>query len=253
MRPHAIFVHGMWSRPLVWQHWIAAFEAAGYACTAVALPGHGDGSVDRDLDGLSIRDYADAVAAVAAAHERPVVIGHSMGGLIAQLVATRKTLAAAVLINSAAPAPVFPLRPQMLPGLVRHFATWGVWRSAFRLNAWEARYLLLGGLEAAEAEAVRASLIAESGLIAYELGFGSLNLARSNFVDRTRVACPLLALAGERDRIVPLGVSRAMAAYYGAQMDFRAFAGRAHWLLGEAGYEARIDDALQWLERVVAA
>jgi pimeloyl-ACP methyl ester carboxylesterase len=248
MRPQAIFIHGMWSRAGVWDRWARAFETAGYPCTVVALPGHGEAQTDLDVAGLGIQAYADAVAAVAADFERPILIGHSMGGLIAQLVATRTPIAAAVLINSAAPAPVFPFRPKMLPGLARHFAKWRLWRKAFRLNAWEAQYLLLNGLAPVEGSAIGAALVGESGRVAYELGFGSLNWTKSNYVDRARVECPLLALAGGRDRIVPIDVSRSMSKYYGNAMTFREYPDRAHWLLGEPQFESRIEEALTWLD-----
>jgi pimeloyl-ACP methyl ester carboxylesterase len=246
----AIFIHGMFSRPDVWHRWVAAFESAGYACNAVALPGHAAGDSDDALRGLGIADYAQAVTQTAARSEGPVLVGHSMGGLIAQMVATRVPVAAAVLVNGAAPAPVFPLRPVMLPGLLRHFSTWALWEKPFRLSEWEARYLLLDALTDGEREAVAAGLIAESGRVAYEIGFGSLNWTKSNRVERAQVRCPMLELAGVRDRIVPIGVSRAMAAYYGPAMTYREYPENAHWLLGEPHFEERIAEALSWLKPI---
>jgi len=66
-----------------------------------------------------------------------------MDGLIAQQVAMRQPLSTLVLVSSAAPGQIFPLRPAMLPGLVRHFARPNLWRRSFRLSFWEARYLVL--------------------------------------------------------------------------------------------------------------
>jgi hypothetical protein len=60
----------------------------------------------------------------------------------------------------------------------------------------------------------------------------------------------MLELAGVRDRIVPIGVSRAMAAYYGPAMTYREYPGNAHWLLGEPHFEERIAEALSWLKPI---
>jgi pimeloyl-ACP methyl ester carboxylesterase len=249
MRPQVIFVHGMWSRPWVWDLWKPRFEAAGYTCIAVSLPGHAATDTDRELQGLGLSDYTGAVAGIASQFERPVLVGHSMGGLIAQQVAARLPLTAAVLVNSAAPAPIFPLRPSMLPGLVRHFSKWGLWRNAFRLSGWEARYLLFNAVPREEQAALVDRLIAESGRIAYELGFGALNRAGTNRVSLSSLNCRLLALAGSRDHIIPAAVSRNMAAWYGQRMTYREYAGHGHWMIGEPQWQQRADEVLSWLEK----
>ncbi len=253
MRPQIIFVHGMWGRPLIWAQWRQEFEAAGYPCTAIALPGHADGDSDSALEKLGLADYVDAVAKVVAQFDRPVLIGHSMGGFIAQKIASRASLRAAVLVNSAAPAPIFPLRLVTLPGTARSFSTWGLWRKAFRLLRWEVDYLIFNVTPKEERAALFAQMIAESGRAAYQLGFGPLNLAGSNRVDRDAIKCPLLSLAGARDRIVPAGVSRSMAAWYGQRIDYREYPEHGHWMLGEPGWQSRVAEILAWLEPVCAA
>jgi hypothetical protein len=62
----------------------------------------------------------------------------------------------------------------------------------------------------------------------------------------------MLALSGARDRIVPVGASRGMAAWYGKQIDYREYPEHAHWMLGEPGWQARVAEALAWLEGVGA-
>lgn len=238
----------MWCAPRVWASWQSRFEQAGYDCTALTLPGHEAGAADGQLERKGLGDYVSTVVAAAAQAVRPVLVGHSMGGLIAQLAASQLQLTAAVLVNSAAPAPVFPLRPVMLPGLVRHFARWGLWRKAFRLSPREARHLLFNGMPAAEQVGLHAMLGAESGRVAYQLGFGALNLAGSNRVDRDAITCPMLALAGAQDHIVPVAVSRSMAVWYAGALEYREYAQHAHWMLGEPGWQQRADEVLTWLQ-----
>ncbi len=242
-----IFIHGMWSQPWVWDKWKARFEQAGFQCSALTLQGHEVNEGDNSLKGLGMTDYVDQVLErVAQCPVPPILVGHSLGGLIAQQVAERAPLAGIALINSAVPSPIFPLRPIMLPGLVRHFANPRLWYIAFRLSRWEADHLLFNGLPQAERQSYYARLSAESGRIAYQVGFGSLNLPGSNRVRREALHCPMLALAGVRDHIVPIGASRRMAAWYGTQLTYREFPQHAHWMLAEEGADKRADEVIEW-------
>lgn len=242
-----LFVHGMWSQPWVWDNWKSRFESRGYHCVALTLPGHRPGDPDTALERLGIEDYVSAVEHQARQYFAPVLVGHSLGGLIVQQLATRMRLSAAVLVNTAVPAPLFPLRPVMLPGLARHFMRWGLWKSSFRLAEWEANHLLFNALPKHERRACHRRLTAESGRVAYQVGFGPLNLAGSNRVDRAGILCPMLALSGAKDHIIPVGASRRMAAWYGARLDYREYAAHAHWMLGEPGWTQRADEVMGWL------
>ena len=248
MKPTLIFIHGMWSRHNVWNEWLPVFREQGYECVAMDLPGHREHGSDQQLAGAQLQTYVDAVVNVAKAYPRPVLIGHSLGGLLAQLAAQHLDLSGVVMVNSAAPGQVFPLRAVMLPGLIRHFAKWGLWKRSFRLSEWEANYLVFNRVAPAQRAELYQLLIAESGRVAYAVGYGRLNLAGSNRVNRDKLRCPILALAGDSDRIIPVGVSRRVAAWYGPRMDYREFAGHGHWLLGEAGWQQRVEAVRQWID-----
>lgn len=247
MMPHLILVHGMWGRADVWDRWLPALHAAGYETTAIDLPGHAPGEPDSALCGLGLDEYVEAVLEVVRAHERPVLIGHSMGGLIAQQVAMRTELSTLVMVSSAVPAPIFPLRPVTLPGTLRVFADPLLWRKSFRLHVWEANYLLFNQIPDEERPPLFARLAAESGRAAYQVAFGPLNLAGSNRVDKERIACPILSLAGSHDRIVPAAASRKLATWYGEQMVFREYPDHAHMMMDEAGGNARIGEIIEWM------
>ncbi|MGF6723383.1 pimeloyl-ACP methyl ester carboxylesterase [Paraburkholderia sp. GAS41] len=249
MSAHVVFVHGMWSTPGVWDKWRGQFERAGFSTEAFALPGHSGDEADHALHGLGLADYCEAVLQrVTNLSEPPVVVGHSLGGLIAQQVATRARLAAAILVCSAAPAPIFPQRLSMLPSLARHFHPFGSWRGAFRLSRREADCLIFNVVPPTDRQRLYETLIAESGRVAWEAAYGTLNWTGSNRVEQTTLTCPMLALAGGRDHIIPAGVSRRMARWYGEKMDYREYAAHGHWMLSsEAGWNLRAKEACTWL------
>jgi len=104
-----IFVHGMFQNPKSWEKWITRFSAAGHNCVAPAWPLHeGEPRALRDnppegLGDLSLADVIASIEAVVRGYDRPVMIGHSVGGLIAQIFVNRGLLSAGVAIDSVAP------------------------------------------------------------------------------------------------------------------------------------------------------
>ena len=106
-------IHGMCGGPWVWDNYQTAFESAGWRCVTPTLRHH---DVDpRDppppqLGATSLLDYAgDLIAEIGQLDAAPVLVGHSLGGLLAQIVAARVPCKALVLLGSAAPAGRLPL------------------------------------------------------------------------------------------------------------------------------------------------
>jgi pimeloyl-ACP methyl ester carboxylesterase len=103
-RPPIILVHGAANSALVWTFWQRELAALGWRSHAVDLRGHGAGH-PADLAATSMRDYADDVADLAAQFlTKPIVLGWSMGGLVAMMVAARGLASACVGLAPSAPA-----------------------------------------------------------------------------------------------------------------------------------------------------
>src|SRR5258708_34632791 len=101
-----VFVHGMFMTPLCWEHWIDRFQTKGYRWLAPAWPGRDKPIVvqrsihpDPELGKLKLRDVIESMAdAIRDLNEKPVLIGHSMGGLVVQLLLQRDLALAGVAI-----------------------------------------------------------------------------------------------------------------------------------------------------------
>ena len=104
-RSPLLFIHGAYCGAWVWErHFIPFFESKGWYGIAVSLRGHGQSEGLNTLDMLGIQDFVDDVERVALGFPSPpIVIGHSMGGMIAQLLAVRCPLTAMALLVSVPP------------------------------------------------------------------------------------------------------------------------------------------------------
>ncbi|HXI45008.1 MAG TPA: alpha/beta hydrolase [Candidatus Acidoferrales bacterium] len=254
-----VFVHGGWVTPRCWDPFVSYFEARGYRCLAPAWPGK-DRAVEeirRDpsaLAGLGIRDIVDRYEQVVRSlDEPPIVIGHSFGGLFAQILLDRGLGAAGVVIDSAAPKGVFTLEPTSLVSNGRILAIPFGWRKVVHWTFAEFRYAFVHTLPLAEAKAIwNAQIVPDSGRPFFEAGlsmFDRHSPAKVDFSNPNRA--PLLIVAGLADRALPPVIARRTLRAYGAspaQTDLRTFPGRTHWIIAQPGWEEVAQSCIDWLE-----
>lgn len=247
-----MLIHGMWSRPQVWENFRHFFEARGYRVLTPTLRHHDIEPwmrPDPALATTSLVDYADDLETeIVRLDEKPFVIGHSMGGTLAQMLAARGLIGGATLLATAHCAPVFALPPSLVTIFLREIMLTPFWRRTFLPSYKAMRGLVLNGLNESDARNLYASLIAESGRSFFELAFWYLDRRRAALIDPARVACPLLLLTGVDDRLTPLSTARRTAEHYGRKARLEALSGHAHWLPGEPGWERIAERTARFFE-----
>lgn len=252
MTDTVFMIHGMWGGAFYWANFRSVLEARGWRCVATTLPYHDMDPADRPdprLGRMSLLDYAAALEHELDAFDKPpVIIGHSMGGLLAQMLCARGRARAAVLLAPASPAGVMALAPSVLRSFLPVMLRWGFWRKPMRQPFGTAVYSMLHLLPPDQQRALYAQFVYESGRAAAEIGFWPLDRHRASRVEASAVTCPLLVLAGREDRITPARVVRQVARRYGARAEYRELEQHAHWLVGEPGWEAIAEAVAQWLE-----
>ncbi len=250
--PHLVLIHGMFCTPSVWGHFAKLFAAEGFTVHAPALRHHDvdpEGEAPDQLGTVSVRDYVDDIAAlIATLPEPPVLVGHSMGGLIAQLLAARGLARAAVLLTPAPPAWV----PNMHWSVLRTFAPAllrpGFWRRPVRRPFAAVRRTILPLLSEAEAQRVYRDMVWESGRAIAEIGLWFLDPGRATWVSSDNVRCPLYVLAGRQDPVTPAATVRRVARRYDNAV-FVELPHHAHWVLGEPGWELIARDVIRWIRQ----
>lgn len=239
--PPVLFLHGVFSRPGLLAPWVRYFEAAGFACHAPALPGRDP----TDEDVLRRTGVDECFEVALAAHDRlgepPIVIGHSMGGLLGQKLAAARDCAALVLLASIPPGVLWPqLRalPHLLPILPGILAGRPILPAASTMRA-----VPLNTLPAGEQDALIPRLAPDSGRVFRSMSLGT----PSTRVKASAVRCPVLCVSAGADRNVAPWMSRRIAARYGAE--HQVHAGKPHWIVAESALEEVAPPVLAWLRR----
>lgn len=240
-RPPVLLIHGMFGGAWMWEPYQEFLARHGYESHAVTLRGHHDSRPVPDIGKVSVMEYVEDALAVARQLGNPIVIGHSMGGLIAQKVAEAGAARALVLLAAAPPRwiPVVSwllLRKQMkfAAAILRH-------RPIFPDRS-TADALMFNRTPREEANLQYVRLVPESGRSGFELSVGMIP------VNEARVTCPVLVVSGSDDRFVVPRVARALAKKYGATL--KLYDSFAHHIISEPGWEGPASDVVEWMNGV---
>jgi len=246
-----VMVHGAFCGGWAFERFRAPFEAAGFQVTAPDLRGHGASERAEAVIGVSMADYAADIARFCATlPEPPVLLGHSMGGLVAQLAARRTNLKALVLL---APSPPWGVGAASLEEAATAFGVQmlGPFSSgALQPERGLMRAYSLDRMPAAECEAVIARLRPESAQAVRETLNWWLDPFMTTSVGAGALGVPALVISGQGDVVHSPGTARAVADRLGAT--FKVMPGMSHWLVGEPGWEGVAEAALRWLEETVS-
>ncbi|MEO7083744.1 MAG: alpha/beta fold hydrolase [Gemmatimonadaceae bacterium] len=235
-RAPVLFVHGYFADATVFNEWLSYFAARGFPAFAINLRGRAGSRTGVDLGRTSIDDFADDASEVARSLGKPFVVGHSMGGLIAQKLAERGDARAVALITPAPPRGITVLSPRLAMKQLKYLPS--ILRSRLVNPAREdLREIVANCVPEAVQDEFLDRLSPDSGRAGRDMSITGVA------VDATRVRCPVLVVAAEFDRFIPSGIVRRIAERYGAPLE--TFPGHGHMIVVEPGWE-------KVAERVVA-
>ena len=250
-------IHGMWGTGAYWSNYQRFLEAEGYRCIATTLPYHDgepDAAPDARLGSASLLDYASALEReIESLREKPIILGHSMGGLLAQILGARGLARALVLLTPASPAGIIALRPSVVRSFWSVQTRWRFWQRPMRQTFNEVAYSMLHRVPQHERRAIYDRFVHESGRAACEIGYWFLDPRRASSVDESKVTCPVLVVGATEDRIVPAAVVRRVAHKYRAVATYREFERHAHWVVGEPGWQEIAGYAAKWLRQAIGS
>ena len=253
-----VLIHGLWMTPRSWEGWVPYLEGKGYRVLTPGYPGfevevealRDDPSVIAEL---TVPQTVAHLAGVINELERPpIVIGHSFGGTLTQLLLDRGCAAAGVVIDSAPTEGVRVNPLSQIKSLFPILKNPANRHKAVGFTAEEFHYAFTNTLSREDSDAVyeRYHIPAPGNWVwAYGLIANFKPGHQETWVNYSNDSrAPLLFIAGGEDHIMPPSVNRSNAKHYKSNTitEYEEFPGRSHWTCAEPGWEAIADRAVAW-------
>ncbi len=248
-----VFIHGMYMNSLCWEQWIPFFESRGYHCLAPNWPGR-DKPVDvlrkqdhdPQLANLTLTDvvrhYSDVIHSLPS---KPILIGHSMGGLVVQLLLQREQVVAGIAIDSAPPRGVLTTSWPFLKSNWPHITPFVSLANPVDMSFPRFQYTFTNNMPLnLQQAAFERYVVPESRRVPRE----SLTAQ----VDFHQPHAPLLLVAGSADHLIPASLNHTNYTRYKSspsQADYIEFPGRAHFIVGQEGWEEVAGYIAGWLSQ----
>ncbi|MBO9611325.1 MAG: alpha/beta hydrolase [Dyadobacter sp.] len=248
-----VFAHGLFVTAKSWADWVTFFQAKGYTCYAPANPCH-DGTPqqmwENTPEGLGNVTFEDVVEKLAGfidtLPEKPIVIGHSLGGLSVQKLVEMGKAAAGVCIDGAAPAGIIPTQWSFLKSNLPVLNPFKGDSVFFPTKKWF-HYTFGNTLSREESDKAFDELVVPESR---NIPRGTTkSFAKINF-DKPHV--PLLFIAGEKDHIIPKSLNEKNFKAYndkGSKREFKVFENRGHFICGDKNWQQVATYVNHWIDQ----
>lgn len=260
-KPPIVLIHGLWMTPKSWDTWAQRFAAAGHEVIRPGWPGIDDREVadirknPEALKGIGLGQIADHYEKIIKAlPQKPIIMGHSFGGLLTQMLADRGLGVAYVGVTPGQPAGITTLPPSTartgFPILRNPFNRNG----ASPISKPHFHFTFGNDLSRAESDKLWEEFAVNSyNRVFFEGVAGAFNekggVSRVDYARADRA--PLLIITGGIDHVVPPAIGRAIVKRYNktgspAIVEYKEYPGRTHRIVSQDGWEEVADFALDW-------
>ena len=251
-----VFITGAFVSSDCWNEWKVYFEQQGYSTLAPPWP-------NKDAPACTLRErHPDAEVAnqrlskltayftgiVEQLPEKPILIGHSMGGLITQLLIQKGLATAGIAIHSLQPQGIFTFKFSFYKAGWNALGFFTDTKKTYLMSFKEWQYAFTNGMPLdVQKEAYETLLVPESKLLVRDATTASAK------VDFSRSHAPLLFLSGSADHFIPASINYANYKKYShaqSVTEYKEFQGRNHFVLGQPGWRENADHILRWLSKI---
>ena len=253
MDTRIVFIHGTNAGPWTMANFAEYFGAKGFDCHSPAYRYHDPTPTSEDaalLKGLSIADYVDDIASfVQTLTARPILVGHSLGGVVAQQLASRDLASAIVLLNGSVNWGILPTTDEERELAKMLMSAGAFWEETLLPDFDTMVRFGLNKLDADEQHRVFDRLGPESGRVMFELFLWMFDSNQTTRVDYDSVTCPVLIVSGSDDLAIPPSTSRRIAERHGDHATFHVAQGFGHYLTLEPGWKQIAEFFADWIGR----
>ncbi len=253
-----VFIHGLWIHASSWQPWMDFFKQQGYETLNPAWPGDGPTVADcranpQAIANRGVTEVADSYAKVISSlSEPPILIGHSFGGLIAQVLLGRGIAAVAIAIDPAPVKGVWQLPISALKASFPVLRNPSNFKKAFSLTFDQFRYGFANAVSEQEAKELydRWTIPAPCRPL-FQAATASFAGSETKVNTANTTRGPLLITGGEKDNIAPPILGKASLKKYNSSVitEFKLFDNRGHSLIVDHGWKEVAEYSLGWLNK----
>jgi pimeloyl-ACP methyl ester carboxylesterase len=236
---------------LCWEQWIEYFQNRGYKCLAPAWPGrnqptselrrHPDTKLGELTLGAVVNQFISIVKTL---DEKPIMVGHSLGGLIVQLLLQKNLAIAGVAIDSAPPMGIISTKWAFLKSNWPHISPFVPLSKPIAMTFKRFQYTFVNSMTLVEQQnAFERYVVPESRRVPAEALIAK--------IDFNKPRPPLLFIAGGTDHLIPASLNRTNYVRYNnslSETDYKEFPGRVHFTIGQRGWEEVADYVISWLK-----
>lgn len=234
---HILLIHGTWCNGGNWGAFATEMEKRGFTVHTPSYRYHGTpGAIDvwgnaQKVAKVGLLDYvADLIELVETMDSPPIIIGHSVGALLAQLVAARCQTRGLVLLGPAPTAGMFSLYPSAVRLWARYLPQWIMGKPMYPVSYGAWQKLVCNAVPEDISASYYATLSAESGTAYRQMIFWFLDPKHSSRMDYAAVKSPVLVIGGSEDKCTPPGMCRATARRYREQATYVELKGSDHMM-----------------------
>lgn len=212
-----ILIHGTWCDGNVWGEFATGLRQMGYKVHTPSFRYHDLPYQEclAKVGTVTLQDYRDNLLALIESLDKPpLILGHSLGCLVAQMVAGKTEVAGMILMGPAPKADIFAFDPTMVACFVKHFLRWGFWKKAMPPYRKEFFEYCMNEQEEFLKEEVFADLVPESGKSILRWALHWFDKTKAAYVDFSRISCPVLVISGTKDKMTHPNIARRTAKNY---------------------------------------
>jgi len=248
-----VFIHGTNAGPWTLTNFADFFAAKGFACHCPAYRHH-DPSPSLEqaalIKGLSIEDYVEDIASfVKTLDAQPILVGHSLGGIIAQKLASCGLASAIVLLNGSVNWGILPTTDPERELAKMFISNGAFWKETLLPDFETMARFGLNKLDVKEQRRVFDRLGPESGQVMFELFCWMFDDNQTTRIDYGAITCPVLMVSGTDDLAVPPSTSRLIAERHGERATFCEAPNFGHYLTLEPAWKEIAELCAGWIDR----
>lgn len=251
MKDRMILVHGTWGTSQDWQYIQGDLRDLGFDLLTPNLCYH---NLDYDQAGeklkdLSLQAYANQVQKlVADCPKPPILVGHSLGCLVVQMVAQEVDLAGIILLGPAPTADIFAFYPTMIVAFLPHFLRWGFWRKAIPpyKHAVQLAHDQHGSKQVLE---TLDHFVPDSGKAYTQVALPMFDPEKTTAIDYKKVTCPVLIIVGQHDKLTVPPIAKATGKRYGSQATVYLSGEADHMTIGPKFKDQTTYLIKRWLDK----